>query len=101
REDLDEDGLNEILDIALTNARDGELPATLGHVSLVAFAITIGTLCVMIDESTTAHRRYKDAFPGARIRLVFHAGYNHVEMFLPTETMEAMDESVRGFLRGR
>ncbi|MHB1642160.1 MAG: hypothetical protein ACYCS8_05815 [Acidithiobacillus sp.] len=93
--------LEELMDIALENAMDGEIPCTLGRIGLNAFGALFCTTVAMINNSPTAHRRYKDEFVGQRIRLIFHAEYDHVEMFADADLVEAMNESVKHYLRGR
>ncbi|MHB8225051.1 hypothetical protein [Acidithiobacillus sp.] len=93
--------VEEFMDIALENALDGEIPCTLGRIGLNAFGALFCTTVAMINKSTTAHRRYKNEFVGQRIRLIFHAEYDHVEMFADADLVAAMDDSVKHYLRGR
>ena len=96
-----EDSINALLDTALTNAAEGEIPCTLGQVPIAAFSALFCQLVAMVDKSTTAHRRYKNKFAGEHIRLVFHLEYNHAEMFVSEDLTEALDEGVKCYLQGR
>ncbi len=93
--------MDDLLDTAMTNAGEGELPGTLGHVTLNAFAEAFSTFLSMVGHSTTAHRRFKNAFPCRQVVLIFHAERNLVEMFLPFDVLKALDDSVKAFLNGR
>ncbi len=99
--DMSSEYLDDLLDTALTNAHEGELPCTLGQVPIPAFSAICCQIVAMVDKSTTAHRRYKNKFAGERIRLVFHPEYNHAEMFVSEDLAEALDESVKCYLQGR
>jgi hypothetical protein len=99
--DMPSEDVDELLDTALTNADEGELPCTIGQVPIPAFSAIFCHIVAMADKSTTAHRRYKNKFSGERIRLVFHTEYNHAEMFVPEDLAKALDESVKCYLRGR
>ena len=93
--------MDDLLDTAMINAGEGELPGTLGHVTLNAFAESISTFLSMVGRSTTAHRRFKNAFPCRQVVLIFHAERNFVQMFLPFDVLKALDDSVKAFLNGR
>jgi hypothetical protein len=99
--DMSPEDTDLALDIALTNAAEGEIPCTFGHVPIPAFSAIFCHVAAMIDKSTTAHRRYKNRFTGERIRLVFHLEYNLAEMFVPYDFADALDESVKAYLRGK
>lgn len=100
-ESLFSDEIDDLVETAMTNAGEGELPGTLGHVTLNAFAESLSTFLSMVGRSTTAHRRFKNAFPCRQVVLIFHAERNHVEMFLPFDVLKAFDDSVKAFLNGR
>jgi hypothetical protein len=95
------DDFGTLLDTSLRNAREGELPCTVGQVPIAAFSSIFCHVAAMIDKSTTAHRRYKNRFTGEHIRLIFHPDYNHVEMFVPEDLADALGESAKCYLQGR
>lgn len=98
---LSDDEFTDWLDISLTNAAEGELPGTIGQVPIDLFSPLFCNTLAMADASTTAHRRYKNKFPVAQIRLVFHLEYNHAEVFFPEDLLAALDDGAQCYLRGR
>lgn len=99
--DLPVKDFDALLDTALTNAVEGELPCTLGQVPIPAFSALFCQIVAMADKSTTAHRRYKNKFAGEQIRLVFHLEYNHAEMFVSEDLTDALGVSVNAYLQGK
>ena len=100
-DDVDEDELNAMLDTALINANRGEIPMTLGHVPIPLFAQIFCIVAQSVDQSTTAHRRFKNRFTGESLRFVFHPDYNHAELFVSPKLSQAIYESMCGFAAGK
>ncbi len=81
----------------------GKLPplVTRGRVCLSAFTHLFCLLCRATGASTTAHRRYKDAFRGERIHIVIDADRNAVRMHLAPDLREALKDGYRCWAQGR
>lgn len=83
-------------------ADDEDMPAvTEGRVQILPFVLVFAWICRMVGASTTAHRRYKNAFQGQRIRFVFDADNNDVQMYMTDELREALEDGYRAWFRGR
>jgi len=84
-------------------APSGKLPplATRGRVCLSAFTLLFCMLCRATGASTTAHRRYKDAFRGERIHIRIDADRNAVRMHLSRDLREALADGFACWAQGR
>jgi len=100
-DDVDDDELDSLLDTAITNANRGEVPMTLGHVPIPMFSQIFCIVARSVDQSTTAHRRFKNRFIGESLRFVFHPEYNHAELFVSPELSQAIYEGMCGFAAGK
>lgn len=81
----------------------GKLPplVTRGRVCLSAFTHLLCLLCRATGASTTAHRRYKNAFAGERIHIVIDADRNAVRMHLAPDLRDALKDGYRCWAQGR
>lgn len=110
-EDLEFLGLDEpdirILADWMPNSDDrpisAELPplVTNGRVCLSAFTTIFCLLCRAAGASTTAHRRYKNAFPGERIHIIIDADRNDVRMYMSDDLRDALDDGYACWAQGR
>lgn len=83
--------------------RTEKLPplVTQGRVCLSAFTTIFCLLCRATGASTTAHRRYKNAFAGARIHIVIDANRNAVQMYMSDDLRDALNDSFTCWALGR
>ncbi len=81
----------------------GKLPplVTHGRVCLSAFTHIFCLLCRATGASTTAHRRYKDAFYGERIHIVIDADHNAAQMYLSDNLRDALNDGLTCWAQGR
>jgi hypothetical protein len=100
-DEVDDDELDSLLDTAVINANPGEIPMTLGHVPIPMFSEIFCIVARSVDQSTTAHRRFKDRFAGESLRFVFHPEYNHAELYVSPELSQAIYEGMCGFAAGK
>jgi len=98
---VDDEDLDGMLDTATLNANRGEVPMTLGHVPIPMFSEIFCIVARSVDQSTTAHRRFKNRFVGESLRFVFHPDYNHAELFVSPELSQAIYEGMCGFAAGK
>jgi len=99
--EVEEDELNSMLDTAVINANSGEVPMTLGHVPIPMFSEIFCIVARSVDQSTTAHRRFKNRFVGESLRFVFHPEYNHAELYVSPDLSQAIYEGMCGFAAGK
>lgn len=79
-----------------------DLPVvTRGRVQILPFSLAFATLCRTAGASTTAHRRYKGAFQGERIRIVLDADRNATKMYLSDDLRNALEEGWKAWMQGR
>lgn len=74
---------------------------TRGRVQILPFSLAFATLCRTAGASTTAHRRYKGAFQGERIRIVLDADRNATKMYLSDDLRNALEEGWKAWMQGR
>lgn len=74
---------------------------TRGRVQILPFSLAFATLCRTAGASTTAHRRYKDAFAGERIHIAIDADRNAVRMYLADDLRDALDVGWKAWMQGR
>ena len=74
---------------------------TRGRVQILPFALAFATLCRTVGASTTAHRRYKDAFQGERIRIVLDADRNDAQMYMSDDLRDALNDGFACWAGGR
>ncbi|MHB1641967.1 MAG: hypothetical protein ACYCS8_04830 [Acidithiobacillus sp.] len=81
----------------------GKLPplVTQGRVCIAAFTTIFCLLCRATGASTTAHRRYKNAFVGERIHIVIDANRNAVRMHMSDDLRDALNDGFTCWARGR
>lgn len=94
------DTRGSMLDTALTNAKQGEIPMTLGHVPIPMFSVSLCAIARAVECSTIAHRRFNNRFAGESLRFVFHPEYNHAEFFVSSELSEAIYKGMCWFMSG-
>jgi len=94
------DELASILDTAFTNAKNGEVPMTLGHVPIPMFSKSLCAIARAVECSTIAHRRFSNHFAGESLRFVFHPEYNHAELFVSRELSQAIYKGMCWFMSG-
>ena len=74
---------------------------TQGRVCISAFTTLFCLLCRATGASTTAHRRYKNAFAGERIHIIIDANRNAVRMHLSDDLQDALNDSLTCWAMGR
>lgn len=97
----DEDERDAAFDRAVTNTRDDEIPLTVGRVPPMLFFRAFCHAAIKTDCSTSAHRRYKNCFPGTQFHLIVDADYNNVELHVHEPVAAAMNDAVQCFIHGR
>jgi hypothetical protein len=78
-----------------------DVECTEGRVCISAFATFYTLICRAVNASTTAHRRYKDAFCGESIRIVIDADANAVRMRMHPDLVDAIQDSFNAWSNGR
>lgn len=80
---------------------ESDVECTEGRLCISAFTTFYALICRAVNASTTAHRRYKDAFLGETIRITIDANLNAVRMRMHPDLAEAIQDSFNAWSSGR
>ena len=70
------------------------------HVCIAGFVEVWAILCRLSDESTSAHRRYKNQFTGERVHIRIDGWLNNVRCHMSDALRDALNDSYLCWVRG-